>query len=35
MTGPFEQTHDVDTVTDEQGMQNVPRVSARATLHSE
>ena len=37
MKGPGlgENSLDLDHVADEQGMQNVPRVSARATLHSE
>ena len=33
--GLGENSLDLDQVADEQGMQNVPRASARATLHSE
>ena len=35
MSVPIENSLDQDNVADEQGMQNVPRISARATLHSE
>ena len=34
-SAPGDNNNDQDHVADEQGMQNVPRVSARATLHSE